>query len=312
MPSIKDIKEARKRLSGYIHRTPVLTSRTIDAMAGREVFFKCENLQKCGAFKIRGAGNAILSLSGEEASRGVATHSSGNHAAAVAQAASWRGINSYVVMPRTASEVKRKAVRSYGAEIFECGPTLESREKALAGVVADTGAHFVHPYDDLMVVSGQGTAALELLEQAGPLDSIVVPVGGGGLASGTAVCAAAISPNTAVLAAEPGGADDAYRSFKSGKLVPSVEPDTIADGLLTSLSDLTFSIISRYAEDIVTVSDEAIIEAMKLVWERMKIVIEPSAAVPLATILTRRAAAYGNRVGVILSGGNVDLSNLPF
>jgi threonine dehydratase len=281
-------------------------------MAGGRIFFKCENLQKAGAFKIRGACNAVFSLSEDEAKRGVATHSSGNHAAALALAAQWRGIPAHVVMPETAPRVKKLAVAGYGAEIVFCKPTLESRERALAEVVARTGAAVVHPYNDLRVITGQGTAAIELLDQVQDLDLVLAPVGGGGLLSGTAIAVSLVSPKTAVIAAEPERADDAYRSFKSGHIVPSVHPNTIADGLLTSLGDLTFPIIRRHVRDIVLVSEEAIVEAMRCLWERMKILVEPSAAVPLGAVLSRGLKVAGLRVGIILSGGNVDLDRLPW
>lgn len=311
-PSLEDIRQAHRRIEPFIHRTPVLTSGTIDRMAGGEIFFKCENLQKAGAFKIRGACNAVFSLSDDEAKRGVATHSSGNHAAALALAARWRGIPAHVVMPENSPHVKKLAVAGYGAEIVFCKPTLEARERALAEVVARTGANVVHPYNDLRVITGQGTAAIELCEQVQNLDLVVAPVGGGGLLSGTAVAVALVSPKTAVIAAEPERADDAYRSFKSGHIVPSLDPNTIADGLRTSLGDLTFPIIQRYVRDIVLVSEEVIVEAMRCLWERMKILVEPSAAVPLGAILSRRLDVAGRRAGLIVSGGNVDLDRLPW
>jgi threonine dehydratase len=311
-PSLEDIRQAHRRIEPFIHRTPVLTSATIDRMAGGEIFFKCENLQKAGAFKIRGACNAVFSLSDDEAKRGVATHSSGNHAAALALAARWRGIPAHVVMPENSPHVKKLAVAGYGAEIIFCKPTLEARERALAEVVARTGAAFIHPYNDLRVITGQGTVAIELCEQVQNLDLVVAPVGGGGLLSGTAVAVSLVSPRTAVIAAEPEWADDAYRSFKSGHIVPSLDPNTIADGLRTSLGDLTFPIIQRHVKDIVLVSEEAIVEAMRCLWERMKILVEPSAAVPLGAVLSRRLDVAGRRVGLIVSGGNVDLDRLPW
>jgi len=311
-PSLEDIRQAHRRIEPFIHRTPVLTSATIDRMAGGEMFFKCENLQKAGAFKIRGACNAVFSLSDDEAKRGVATHSSGNHAAALALAARWRGIPAHVVMPETAPHVKKLAVAGYGAEIVFCKPTLESRERALAEVVARTGAVVVHPYNDLRVITGQATAAIELSEQVQNLDLVIAPVGGGGLLSGTALAVSLVSPKTAVIAAEPERADDAYRSLRSGRIVPSQDPNTLADGLRTSLGDLTFPIIQRYVKDIVLVSEEAIVEAMRCLWERMKILVEPSAAVPLGAILSRRLDVSGRRVGIIVSGGNVDLDRLPW
>jgi threonine dehydratase len=265
-----------------------------------------------GAFKIRGATNAVFSLGDKQASQGVATHSSGNHAAALALAASWRGIKAYVVMPENAPEVKRNAVANYGAEIIFCKPTLDAREEGLADVVDRTGATFIHPYNDYRVISGQGTAALELCEQIPDLDIVMTPVGGGGLLSGTAIAISAISPKTYVIAAEPERADDAYRSFHAGRIIPSDNPDTIADGLRTSLGDLTFPIIRRYVKEIVTVSEQGIVKAMRSIWERMKIIVEPSAAVPLGALLTKPIDLSGKRIGVILSGGNVDLANLPW
>lgn len=311
-PTIEDITMASERIAPFVHRTPVLTCRALNQMSGAEIFFKCENFQKAGVFKTRGATNAVFTLGDEEVSKGVATHSSGNHAAALALAASWRGIKAQVVMPRNARRVKIDAVKGYGAEIVFCEPTLEAREITLADVVERTGASFVHPYNDHRVISGQGTAALELCGDIPDLDVIMTPVGGGGLLSGTAIAVSAISPKTNVIAAEPEGADDAYRSFYSGKLVPSENPDTIADGLLTSLGDLTFPIIRKYVKDIVTVSEEGIVSAMRAVWERMKIMIEPSAAVPVAALLSDRMYVAEKRIGVILSGGNVDLENLPW
>ena len=311
-PSLEDIRQAHRRIEPFIHRTPVLTSASINRMAGGEIFFKCENFQKAGAFKIRGACNAVFSLSEEESNLGVATHSSGNHAAALALAARWRGVPAYVVMPETAPHVKKLAVAGYGAEIVFCKPTLESRESALAAVVARTGAVVVHPYNDLRVITGQATAAIELCEQVQNLDLIIAPVGGGGLLSGTALAVSLVSTKTAVIAAEPERADDAYRSLRSGRIVPSLDPNTLADGLRTSLGDLTFPIIQRYVKDIVLVSEEAIVEAMRCLWERMKILVEPSAAVPLAAVLSRRLDVSGRRVGIIVSGGNVDLDRLPW
>ncbi len=312
-PTIEDIRAAAERISPYIHRTPVLTCSALDRMCGGgKLFFKCENFQKVGAFKMRGATNAVFSLSDEKASRGVATHSSGNHAAALALAARCRGVKAYVVMPENAPDVKREAVAGYGAEISFCKATLAAREAGLAEVIDRTGAAFVHPYNDQRVISGQGTAALELLEQAPDLDVIMAPVGGGGLLSGTAIAASGMSRRPLVVAAEPEMADDAFRSFQAGRIIPSENPNTIADGLRTSLGDLTFPIIQKHVSDIITVSEEAIVTAMRLVWERMKIVVEPSAAVPVGALLTKRSRIPGERIGVILSGGNVDLSKLPW
>ncbi|MEE9612202.1 MAG: pyridoxal-phosphate dependent enzyme, partial [Desulfatiglandales bacterium] len=280
-PSIREIREAYERIRPFVHHTPVLTCNSLNRMCEGEIFFKCENFQKVGAFKIRGATNAVFSLGDKEASQGVATHSSGNHAAALALAARWRGIKAHVVMPENAPDIKRNAVADYGAEITICKPTLDAREKGLAEVVDLTGATFIHPYNDHRVISGQGTAALELCEEIPDLDIVMTPVGGGGLLGGTAIAVSAISPNTQVIAAEPERADDAYRSFRGGRIIPVNNPDTIADGLRTSLGDLTFPIIRKYVKEIVTVSEEEIIQAMRCIWERMKIIVEPSAAVPL-------------------------------
>jgi len=311
-PTIKEIREAWERIRPFVHCTPVLTCRAINRMCKAEIFFKCENFQKAGAFKIRGATNAVFSLEDKEASQGVATHSSGNHAAALALAASWRGIKAYVVMPENAPRVKRDAVANYGAEITFCKPTLEAREQGLARVLDLTGATFIHPYNDYRVISGQGTAALELCEEVPDLDIVMTPVGGGGLLSGTAIAVSVISPQSLIIAAEPERADDAYRSFQAGRLIPANNPDTIADGLRTSLGDLTFPIIMKHVKDIVTVSEQGIVKAMRYIWERMKIIVEPSAAVPLGALLTKRIELSGKRVGVIVSGGNADLANLPW
>jgi threonine dehydratase len=310
LPDLAAIEAAHARIRPFVHRTPVMTCRTLDRLVEAELFFKCENLQRVGAFKYRGATNAVQSLTDREAARGVATHSSGNHAQALALAARTRGIPAYVVMPRTAPAVKRAAVVDYGAEIIPCEPTLQAREETLERVVEETGATFVHPYDDPRVIAGQGTAAVELLAQAGALDVVLTPVGGGGLLSGTAIAVAGLSPETRVLAAEPRGADDAARSLASGELQPSVDPDTICDGLLTSLSERTFTAIRRHVAGIVTVSDEAVVRAMHLVFERMKLVVEPSAVVGLAALMTARERIVGRRIGVVFSGGNVDLRTL--
>jgi threonine dehydratase len=312
LPNLDDIRAAAERIRPFIHRTPVLTCAALDDMAGAQLFFKCENLQKGGAFKARGATNAIFSLTEEEAQRGVATHSSGNHAAALALAAKRRGIPAHVVMPRTAPTVKRSAVAASGANIIECEPTLEAREAALAIVLKETGAIFVPPYNDARVIAGQGTAMLELLEQAPDLDVVIAPVGGGGLLSGTAIAAKALKPGIKVFGAEPAAADDAYRSLQAGQILPSLNPQTIADGLRTSLGELTFAAIRAHADGILTVSEEGIIQAMRSLWERVKIVVEPSGAVPLAAALEHAPMFAGRRVGVILSGGNVDLDGLPW
>ncbi len=311
-PSLDAIREAAERIRRYARRTPVLTCASLDRMAKAELFFKCENFQKVGAFKFRGACNAVFSLSDEEASHGVATHSSGNHAQALALAAQLRGVEAFIVMPKDAPQVKKDAVAGYGAKIVFCEPTLEARETTLAKVVAETGAHFVHPYNDYRIIAGQGTAALELLEEVPDLDVVMAPVGGGGLLSGTALTLYELSPTTRIIGAEPEEADDAYRSLQEGRIIPSVEPKTVADGLLTSLGDLTFPIIKAHVEQIVTVSEEAIVSGMRHVWERMKIVIEPSAAVPVGALLERKIDLTGKRIGVILSGGNVDLDKLPW
>jgi threonine dehydratase len=312
IPTIDDIRNAAHRIGPHIHRTPVLTCRGINEMAGAEVYFKCENFQKVGAFKIRGATNVVFSLSQPEALRGVATHSSGNHGAALALAARWRVIGAYVVMPENAPRVKKEAVAGYGAEIIFCAPTLKARETCLGQVVDKTGAIFVPPYNHYGIIAGQGTAVLEFLEEVSDLDVVMTPIGGGGLTSGTALAVRALSPGTAMIAVEPEGADDAFRSFQAGKLIRSVNPQTIADGLRTSLGEKTFPIIRDYVDDIVTVSEEGIIMAMRSIWERMKIVVEPSSAVPLGSILTPRLHVPGKRVGIILSGGNVDLDKLPW
>ena len=312
VPTIEDVLEARDRIRGHVKMTPVLTSSSIDEMTGARLFFKCENFQRVGAFKFRGACNAVFSLSEEEAKNGVATHSSGNHAQALALAARERGIKAYIVMPSTAPKVKVEGVRGYGGEIIFCEPTLEARERGLAEVIERTAAHFIHPYDDPRVIAGQATAGLELVERIEDLDIVMTPVGGGGLLSGTSISVRSMSPTTAVFAAEPAGADDAYRSFKGGILVPSMEPKTIADGLLTSLSDLTFRIISSNVDEILRVEEDNIILAMRHIWERMKVIVEPSAAVPLGAVLQHGDIFKGKRVGIILSGGNVDLTALPW
>jgi len=311
-PTIKELRQAAERIRSYTHRTPVLTCTGINRMCDGEIFFKCENFQKAGAFKIRGATNAVFCLEQKEALQGVATHSSGNHGAALALAATWRGIKAYVVMPENAPEVKQHAVTEYGAEIIFCKPTLEAREETLVGVVTRTGAAFIHPYNDYRVISGQGTAALELCEDISDMDMVMTPVGGGGLLSGTALAVSALSPNTQIIGAEPEKADDAYRSFHAGRIIPADNPATIADGLRTSLGSLTFPIIRKRVKDILTVSEDDIISAMRLIWERMKIVVEPSAAVPLGALLTRTRQFSGKRIGIILSGGNVDLGRLPW
>lgn len=312
LPTFSDIEKAHDRIRPYVHNTPVLSSVSINQIVGAELFFKCENLQKVGAFKFRGACNSVFSLSPEEAKNGVCTHSSGNHAAALALAARMRGIPAFIVMPENAPEIKKIAVAGYGAQITFCTPTLEARESTLKQVANETGAIEIHPYNYFNVICGQGTAAKELIEETGQLDIIMAPVGGGGLLSGTALSAKAMLPGVKVIAAEPAGADDAFRSFYSKTLVPSVAPNTISDGLLTSLGSLTFQIILNEVDEIVTVSEEKIVEAMRMIWERMKIIVEPSSAVPLAAILEKKLEVKGKKVGIILSGGNVDLAKLPF
>ena len=312
LPEISDIIEAHKRIGTYIHRTPVLTSRSINILLNSKLFFKCENFQKVGAFKFRGATNAVLQLSDYEARNGVATHSSGNHAAALALAAKIRGIPSYIIMPENSPGIKKKAVKGYRAKITYCKPTLEARESELEKIVKKTRAKFIHPFDNFQVISGQGTAAKELIEDYPSLDMVIAPVGGGGLLSGTATWVKGYNNETEVIAAEPEKADDAYRSFKSGILQPSINPDTIADGLLTSLSMMTFTIIREKVDDIITISEETIIKAMQMVWERMKIIIEPSSAVALGAIMEKPDRFANKKVGIILSGGNVDLKKLPF
>jgi threonine dehydratase len=303
------IIDAHERIKPHIHRTPVLTSAGIDAMAGCAIFFKCENLQNVGAFKARGATNAALSLTNDQRSKGIATHSSGNHAQAVARAARILGIKSYIVMPRTAPEIKKKGVQGYGGEIFECEPTLDSRESTLAEVIKKTGATEIHPFNNYEVITGQATTAKEFFEQIPELDFLVAPVGGGGLLSGIALATKFFSPGTRVIAAEPAGADDAFRSMQTGKIEKS-QSNTIADGLLTSLGDKTFPIIQENVQEVITVSDPEIIDAMRLVWERLKVIVEPSGAVPLAAVLKAKEKFSGKKVGVIFSGGNVDLEKM--
>lgn len=312
VPTLDVIRKAADRIAPHAHRTPVMTCATFDRMTGARVYFKCENFQKVGAFKFRGACNAVFSLGDDEAARGVATHSSGNHAQAVALAAKLRGIPARIVMPRNAPEVKKAAVAGYGAEITYCEPTLQAREETTGRIIAETGAVLIHPYDDYRIIAGQATAGLELIEQTPPLDIVLAPVGGGGLLSGVALAVKALSPGSRIIGAEPSGADDAHRSFHAGKIIPSTNPKTIADGLLTSLGERNFTIIRQYVAEIVTVDDQAIAAAMRLVWERMKIVIEPSAAVPLAAVFEGKIDPRGKTIGVILSGGNVDLAKLPW
>ena len=311
-PTLNDIRIAAQRIKPYAHRTPVLTNESLNQQVGAQVFLKCENLQKVGASKFRGACNAVYSLSDTEAARGVCTHSSGNHAAALALAARMRGIPAYIVMPNNAPSVKKNAVAGYGGLITFCEPTLEARESTLDRIRLDTGATVVHPYNDERVITGQGTAALELLEDIPDLDVIIAPVGGGGLLSGTSIAATEIKKGIRVIAGEPEMADDAFRSMQAGEIIPSKNPKTIADGLLTSLGTLTFPIIQKNVEQIVTVSEAGIIESMKYVWERAKIIIEPSSAVAIGVLWEQKIDLSGLKVGVIISGGNVDLAKLPW
>jgi threonine dehydratase len=321
MITLDDLRAAHARIRPHVHRTPVLTNQTINTLAGAELFFKCENFQKIGAFKARGGLNAVLQLTPDERKNGVTTHSSGNHAQAIAYAARQFGTRATIVMPHTAPQVKKDAVRGYGAEVIECEPTLEAREEGVREIMARTGATLVHPFDDDRVIAGQATAAIELIEDYGhprsdsdnrPFDTIMAPVGGGGLLSGTALATHFLSPTTQIIAGEPAGAADAVLSFRSGRVEMAPFVNTIADGLLTNLSERTLAIIRQYVADILTVSDAEIISAMRLIWERMKIIIEPSCAVPLAALLKHHEQFAGQKVGIILTGGNVDLGKLPF
>lgn len=312
IPELKDIQDAHKRISPFIHRTPVLTSVQLNNIFGTSLYFKCENFQKVGAFKFRGATNAVLQLSSEARAKGVTAHSSGNHAAALAHAAVSRGVKAYIVMPDNAPSVKKSAVEGYGAEITFCKPTLQAREETTEEIIARTGATLIHAYDNFDVICGQGTAALELLEDVPHLDTIIAPVGGGGLMSGTVTAVKGINKSIKVIGAEPLNASDAHKSFTTGILVPSVNPKTVADGLLTSLSERTFAIITGKVDNIITVTEESIIESMLLIWERMKIIIEPSSATVLAVIRENQELFRGRKIGLILSGGNLDFRKLPF
>ncbi len=316
-PGLEAIREARRHIAPHIHRTPVMTSESLSALAGAQLYFKCENLQRTGSFKIRGATNTIFSLNEEEVRRGVVTHSSGNHAAAVALAARWRGAPAWIVMPSNSPLAKRRAVESYGGEISYCEPNLAAREAAAVEIMRRTGAVMVHPYDDDRIIAGQGTATLEFLEEIPDLDFILAPVSGGGLLSGTAIAAKSLKPSIRVIGCEPKNADDAYRSLAAGRLVAAEHPNTIADGLRASLSERTFAILRERVDRIVLVTEEEIISAMRQVWERMKLVIEPSSAVAVAPALERKLSTSGisvegKKIGIILSGGNVDLAALPF
>lgn len=312
IPTLADMLVAHERIKPHIHRTPVLTSSYLNELTGAELFFKCENLQKAGAFKARGASNAVFGLTEEQAAQGVATHSSGNHGTCLAYAAGRRGIPCTVVMPRTAPQAKKDAVRGYGGRVVECEPSTSSREAVFAEVVAETGAEFVHPYNDPRVIAGQGTCSKELIEQVGDLQAVVAPIGGGGMISGTCLTLSNLAPGIKIYAAEPEQADDAARSFRAGHIIADDAPETVADGLKVPLKDLTWHFVKSGVSDILTASEAEIVEAMKLIWKRMKIVMEPSSAVPLATILKNPQIFAGQRVGVIVTGGNVDLDKLPW
>ncbi len=312
IPTKADILQSANRIGKYIHRTPIFTSENLNSIFGCQLYLKCENLQKAGAFKSRGAVNAVFSLKDDKVTNGVGTHSSGNHAAALSRAASLRGIDAQIVMPENSSKVKIAAVKHYGGKITFCKPTLDSRETTLKKVIEQTGALEIHPYDDPRIIAGQATTAMEVFEEIDKPDVIMAPVGGGGLLSGTALSTKYFSEETKVIAAEPEQADDAFRSFNTKTFVPSVNPNTIADGLRTSLGVWTFPIIMQNVDDIVTVSEKGIVDAMKLIWERMKIIVEPSSAVPLAAVMENKFDHKGKKIGIILSGGNVDLRDLPW
>ena len=312
IPTIEDMRAARARIAPYVHRTPVMTSRFIDELTGAELFFKCENLQKAGAFKARGASNAVFGLDDAQAARGVATHSSGNHGTCLSYAAGRRGIPCTVVMPRTAPQAKKDAVRGYGARVVECEPSTSSREAVFAEVVAEMGAEFVHPYNDPRVIAGQATCSAELIEDVPDLDIVIAPIGGGGMISGTCLTLSNLAPQVKIYAAEPEQADDAARSFHAGHIIADDAPNTVADGLKVPLKDLTWHFVQNHVTDILTASEQEIVDAMKLIWKRMKLVMEPSSAVPLAVILKNPEIFAGKRVGVIITGGNVDLDKLPW
>lgn len=312
IPTLEDMLVAHERIKPHIHRTPVLTSSFLNELTGAELFFKCENFQKAGAFKVRGASNAVFGLDEETAKAGVATHSSGNHALSLSYAAGRRGIPCHVVMPRTAPQAKKDAVRGYGGIITECEPSTSSREAVFAEVEARTGAEFVHPYNDPRVIAGQGTCSKELMEQTDGLDAVVAPIGGGGMVSGTCLTLSNQAPEVKIFAAEPEQADDAARSFRAGHIIADDAPETVADGLKVPLKELTWHFVSNHVTDILTASEQEIVDAMRLIWARMKIVMEPSSAVPMATILKNRNVFAGKRVGIIITGGNVDLGKLPW
>ena len=312
IPRFEDMLAAHERIAPHVRRTPVRVSDYLNELTGAELFFKCEMFQEPGAFKVRGAVNAVFGLDEAQAARGVATHSSGNHASCLSYAAMLRGIPCHVVMPRTAPQAKKDTVRRYGGVITECEPSTTSREETFARVQAETGGDFVHPYNDPRVIAGQGTCSKELMEQTGGLDAVVAPIGGGGMISGTCLTLSTLAPECKVIAAEPEQADDAFRSFKAGRIIADDAPRSVADGLLVPLKDLTWQFVSTHVSEILTASEDEIVAAMKLIWKHLRVVAEPSSAVPLATILKNRAAFRGKRVGVILTGGNVDLDRLPW
>lgn len=312
IPTYDDMLAAHERIRPHIRQTPVRTSDYLNELSGAQLFFKCENFQEPGAFKVRGATNAVFGLTEDQARKGVATHSSGNHASCLSYAAMLRGIPCNVVMPRTAPQAKKDTVRRYGGVITECEPSTSSREATFAQVQAATGGDFVHPYNDPRVIAGQGTCSREFMEQTDGLDMVVAPIGGGGMISGTCLTLSTLAPETKVIAAEPEQADDAYRSFKAGHIIADDAPKTVADGLLVPLKDLTWHFVSTHVSEIYTASEDEIIEAMKLTWKHLRVVMEPSSAVPLAVVLKNRAAFRGKRVGIIITGGNVDLDKLPW
>ena len=311
-PHFTDIEKAAETIASYAERTPVRVNAAIDEMFGAEIFFKCENFQKVGAFKFRGACNAVFNLSEDEAAKGVATHSSGNHGAALSLAGSLRGIPVHVVMPNNAPRIKIDNVAQYDANITLCEPTLDARETTLDKIMEKTGAVMIHPYNDDRIICGQGTAGRELLLEYSDLDAVMAPIGGGGLISGTCIAAKGLNPNISIIGAEPKGADDAYQSFIKGEIVPQTNPQTMADGLLTSLGEKTFPIIQKYVKEIITVSEEHITEAMQIIFQKLDMIIEPSSAVVLATLLENNSSTQGKKVGMIITGGNADLDDLPW
>jgi threonine dehydratase len=312
LPTLQDMLDAHERIKPYIRQTPIRTSNYLNELTGAELFFKCENFQEPGAFKVRGACNAVFGLSDEQAEKGVATHSSGNHASCLSYAAMLRGIPCNVVMPRTAPQAKKDTVRRYGGKITECEPSTTSREETFAKIQAETGGDFVHPYNDPRVIAGQGTCAKELIEQVEDLSAVIAPIGGGGMVSGTCLTLSNLAPDIKIYAAEPEQADDAYRSFKAGHIIADDAPKTIADGLLVPLKDNTWHFVKNHVTDILIASEEEIVDAMKLIWKHLRIVMEPSSAVPMATILKNPDVFKGKRLGVIITGGNVDLDKLPW